>query len=47
MNSMMLFGIILILLGVVIAAVSQIFLRLWISKFNREWMEGFDRNEMS
>ena len=44
---MMLFGIILILLGVVIAAVSQIFLRLWISKFNREWMEGFDRNEMS
>lgn len=47
MNNMMLFGVILILLGVVVAAVSQILLRVWISKFNREWMEGSDKNEMS
>lgn len=45
MNAMMLIGILLIVIGVALLAVSQLILIRWIKRYNREWMG--DVNEMS
>lgn len=34
-------------IGVAVLAVSQILLRIWIRKYNREWQGGMDKDEMS
>ena len=47
MNTAIICGIALIAAGVVFFAVSQILLRKWIKKYNREWNEGVENNEMS
>lgn len=47
MNSMMLFGIILIVIGVGVFAVSQVIIRNQIQKYNREWNEGVESNDVS
>lgn len=35
-------GILMITSGAAIFAVSQLFLRRWIKRYNKEWMEGAD-----
>ncbi len=45
MNSQMIFGGLLLVMGITIVVVSQILLHTWIKKFNKEWIEGKD--EMS
>lgn len=47
MNTAVLFGIVLIATGIVFFVISQILLRKWIKKYNREWNEGVENNEMS
>ncbi len=46
-NTTVVFGIILTAAGVIIFAVSQLFLRRWVKKYNSEWSGGFEENEMS
>lgn len=47
MNSSVLMGIILIVFGIIGFALVETILVLKIKKFNREWMEGAEDNEMS
>lgn len=47
MNSQIIFGILLLILGVAVLVVSQLLLRSWIKQYNREWNERIDNNEMS
>ena len=47
MNTAIVLGVVLIAAGIVLFAVSQIFLRRWIKKYNREWNEGVENNDLS
>lgn len=47
MNSSILMGIILIVFGIIVFALAETVIVLKIKKFNREWMEGAEDNEMS
>lgn len=47
MNAQTALGIGIAAIGVVVLAVSQILLRVWIKKYNREWQGGMDKDEMS
>ncbi len=41
MNSIMILGVILIVFGAVVFDFSQLLLRGWIKKYNREWYEAY------
>ncbi|MED9970714.1 MAG: hypothetical protein UFA98_12045 [Ruminococcus sp.] len=43
MNSNVIIGIVLIISGISVFAVSQILLRRWMKKYNNEWMEGAEK----
>ena len=47
MNGQIIFGILLLVFGVIALVISQLLLRSWIKKYNREWNERIDNNEMS
>ncbi len=47
MNLTMIVGILSLSIGIVVFAVSQIILRRWIKKYNKEWAGGNDNNEVS
>lgn len=47
MNSQIVLGIILIIFGVFVLVFSQLLLRSWIKKYNREWNERIDDNDLS
>lgn len=46
MDMMIVIGIIAVAAGVVLFAVSQLLLRQWIKKYNKEWQGGIDQNDL-
>lgn len=47
MNIVIITGIVLLVTGVITLIISQLLLRRWIKKYNKEWIGGVDKNEMS
>ncbi len=43
LNSIIILGVVLIVFGAVVFVFSQLLLRGWIKKYNREWYEGVDK----
>lgn len=46
-NTTILIGAVLTIIGVIILVVSQLLLRIWINKYNKEWLGGTNNDEVS
>ncbi len=47
MNMLFIFGLILLVLGIVVFVIIEFFLYRWLKKYNEQWTKGDNTNDVS